>query len=437
MKILIISHNPTSSYQNMGKTFLSLFHDFVEEELCQLYIYPSVPDIERCESYYRVTDKEALKSCFGMRNIGREIKSDEIKSATKSLFTDKRDEALYRNPKNKKPFRMLLRDDVWRFSHWYNKNLRRWIEKEQPTCIFIAPGTGKFLYNIAIKLSKKYKLPIVSYLCDDYYFLKPHCGFWGRKYSKLFKHKIEELFSITSCFIAINKEIARVYSEKFHLPSITIMTGSNYPIRQDIKKDDNVTSITYMGNIRCNRFYSLVEIGEKLDEINAEYGTNYELNIYTAEKDGEILETLSKCLSIKLKGFVSGEEFDKIFHSASMLLHVEAFDEKSIDLVKYSISTKIADSLGSGICLFAYGPSSVASMQHLIDNDCAICATSRDELKAKLLLAFNNKEERERVARNGLVAAHNFHDSELNSKILYDNLKRVSESVIGESFTGK
>ena len=55
----------------------------------------------------------------------------------------------------------------------------------------------------------------------------------------------------------------------------------------------------------------------------------------------------------------------------------------------------------------------------------------------KLLLAFNNKEERERVARNGLVAAHNFHDSELNSKILYDNLKRVSESVIGESFTGK
>lgn len=428
MKVLLISHNPISTYQNMGKTFLSLFHDFAKEELCQLYIYPSVPDIERCESYFRVTDKEALKSCFGKRKIGRVIATEEILTAKRKLFEDERDETLYRNPKNQKAFRMLLRDDVWRFSHWYNKNLRRWIEKEQPTCIFVAPGTGKFLYNIAIKLSKKYNLPIVSYICDDYYFLKSKRGFLEKRCSRQLKRKIEELFSRTSYIIAISKEISVSYSKKFLLPCLTVMTGSNYPIQHDIRQSETITSLTYMGNIRCNRFHSLAEIGAMLDEINAEYSTDYTLQIYTSETNEEILQCLKRYSSVKLKGFVSGEEFDEVFHSADMLLHVEAFDEESIDRVKYSVSTKIADSLGSGICLFAYGPACVSSMKHLIENDCAICATSKDELKEKLLLAFNNRVVREEKACNALVTAHKYHNQDVTSREVYSLMEKISES---------
>ena len=44
MKVLIISHNPISNQSNMGKTFLSLFSQFDKEELCQLYIYPVIPN---------------------------------------------------------------------------------------------------------------------------------------------------------------------------------------------------------------------------------------------------------------------------------------------------------------------------------------------------------------------------------------------------------
>ena len=428
MKVLLISHNSISTYQNMGKTFLSLFNCFQKEELCQLYIYPSIPDVEKCESYYRISDREALKSCFGKRKIGRVIATEEILTAKRRLFENERDEMFYRNPKNQKAFRSLLRDDIWKYSHWYNKNLGGWIEKEQPTCIFVAPGTGKFLYNIAIKLSKKYNLPIVSYICDDYYFVKPKRGFLEKIFSKRLKLKIEELFSRTEYIVAISKEISAAYAEKFHLPSITIMTGSNYPIRQNIVQSESIASLTYMGNIRCNRFHSLAEIGAMLDEINAELSTDYTLRIYTAEKNEEILKCLEKYSSVKLNEFVAGEEFDEIFHSANMLLHVEAFDEESIDRVKYSVSTKIADSLGSGICLFAYGPACVSSMKHLIENDCAICAVSKDELKEKLLLAFRNRELREEKARNALITAQKYHNQDVTSREFYSLMEKTSES---------
>lgn len=76
MKLLIISHNPMSTYNNMGRTLCGLFNRFSKEELCQLYIYPSVPDVDRCGSYYRITDKDVLKSYFLLKVKGNEIYPD-------------------------------------------------------------------------------------------------------------------------------------------------------------------------------------------------------------------------------------------------------------------------------------------------------------------------------------------------------------------------
>lgn len=61
MKVLLISHNSISTYQNMGKTFLSLFNCFQKEELCQLYIYPSKNSI--IESCLRI-----LTNLLGKKN---------------------------------------------------------------------------------------------------------------------------------------------------------------------------------------------------------------------------------------------------------------------------------------------------------------------------------------------------------------------------------
>lgn len=417
MKILIISHNPISTYQNMGKTLESLFYKFDRSELCQFYIYPSIPDSDKCGSYYRITDKDVLRSYYKFKVLGREI-SPELNRH--QMFSDEKDEQLYRNRKNKTAVRMLVRDSMWKLSHWFNADLRKWVDAEAPTCIFVVPGTAKFLYDIALKISKYKKIPIITYICDDYYFVNKPDGVLERIKTAMLHKKIEKLMKNSKQLVLICDELKEIYSKNFGIPAITVMTGSNYPIGSDVCVCDSPKTITYMGNIRCNRFYSLAEIGRALDEINTENGTDYRLDIYSGEKDASILAHFEGINSINFCGFVGGEDFDRVFHAAELLLHTESFDEASIDSVKHSVSTKIADTMGSGIPMIAYGPDCVSSMKHLIRNDCAVCITSREELKAKLLNAFEDTEELKRVATNGLKAADIFHNSEKTSAYFYD-----------------
>ncbi len=409
MKVLIISHNPITTYESMGKTMLTLLSAFRKEELCQLYVYPTIPDVDKCNSYYRITDKDVLKSYYKFKVVGKEILKEEILSAKSQLFEKVGDEKLYRNVKNKKASRKILRDLMWKCACWYNKALKQWVEREKPTHIFVAPGDAKFLYDIVSKISKKFNLPIVTYVCDEYYFVKKKQGLDALHQKKLDK-KIETLMAKTSHIIAICEKIKDCYSEKFSVSATTIMTGTNYPVASEPKSVQKIEKITYLGNIRLNRYLSIAQVGRALDEINVEYGTEYALDIYTGEKDETILSAFDNIKSINLCGYVSGEEFDEVFKNSHALMHVEAFDEDSIDRVKHSISTKIADSLASGICLFAYGPNEVASIQYLQDNNCAIVCTAQDKLKENLLCLFNSNYDRQKIVQNALNVAKQNHD---------------------------
>ena len=103
MKVLILSHNPITTYQNMGKTLLSLFSSFNISELCQLYIYPTIPDIEKCNSYYRITDRDVFKSYARFGKVkSRVIQNNEININKHSLFETENDEAFLTKTKNKK-----------------------------------------------------------------------------------------------------------------------------------------------------------------------------------------------------------------------------------------------------------------------------------------------------------------------------------------------
>lgn len=407
MKLLIISHNPMSTYNNMGRTLCGLFNRFSKEELCQLYIYPSVPDVDRCGSYYRITDKDVLKAYALLKVRGKEVKPE---LENHNLFDTIRDAKLYGNRKNKKPFRMLARDIMWNFSAWYNKDLKGWLDKEKPDKIFIAPGEAKFIYNMAIKISKKYNIPIVTYICDDYYFIKKPKTLLARVCWQSLRKTINKLMLCTSQVVAICDDINKTYSKYFSVPATTIMTNTSYDIVNDISVSRKPQTLKYMGNIGCNRYSSLAEIGMALDEINSDQGTNYQFKIYSGESDEKIISHFDGIDSIEYCGFISGEEYKKVFYSSDILLHVEAFDSKSIDTVKYSVSTKIADILSSGIPLLAYGPAEVASMKHLIDNGCAVTACTKEELKQKLIAMLANPEQCEQLAIKGLEIAEKLHN---------------------------
>ena len=424
MKVLIISHNPVTNQSNMGKTFMSLFSGFQSSELCQLYIYPTLPNSRYCGAYYRITDKQVVKSLLKFRCPGGEIRPDQIREDQKA-YEDAGDESLYRSRKNKSALRRLGRDALWMLSRWYSPELKKWLDREAPDCIFVSPGVAKFIHNFALRIAKDRKIPIVTYVCDEYYFVKQPDSWLDQLRLWLLRRKIEKLMANTAHLVAISDELKEDYGEKFAVSVTKLMTGAAFSAAFAPKVTENPDTIRYFGNIRCNRFVSLGEIGWELDAINRELGTQYKLEIYTAEKDAQILDSLRRYESIRLCPFVSGEAFTKALEESQLLLHVEAFDEASVDYVKHSVSTKIADSLASGIPFLAYGPECISSMLHLRRSGCAMTAVSREELRSMLLTAFTDPETRGRVAANALATARVYHDTKANG----EKLRQILESV--------
>lgn len=426
MKVLIISHNPISTYQNMGKTMLSLFSEFPKDEVYQLYIYPSVPDIDICKSYYRMTDKSVIKGVFLRHVYGEETFPN---SAIHTKFENDKDRTLYNNPKNSKSYRQILRDIAWKIAPWWNRELRGWLERIKPDCIFLAPGNNIFIYDIALKIASKYKIGIISYICDDYYFIKQPKRLLERIRSYFVRRKIRETLGKSQAIVTICEELRQIYSDYFKKQTIMIMTGSNYEIATEIKSKKEINSITYMGNLSCNRDVSIYDVGATLDQLNKTSEKKYYLDIY-ANLSSELKRKFSSINSIRLHDFVSGNEFRRVFVNAELFLHVEDFSEESIDRVKHSVSTKIADVLASGIPLFAYGPENVASMNHLRKNRCAICVTHKKDLKSTLERVFCEQEIRDAVAKQGLVIARQYHNSHHDSKKLYRFIERICNKMI-------
>lgn len=424
MKILLLTHNPVCTYNNMGKTLLSLFSEFGKEELCQLYIQPTTPDTNTCKSYYQITDKQVLKSLMTFKIPGKIVTQESIEDFIIYINNNPSSSFIPKRGSSSAVSR-LARDFMWKISRWNSKNLKSWLDFEAPDCIFLAPGYAKFIYDLALRISVDRNIPIISYICDDYYFVNTPDTLLDCYQLYSLKKKIDKSMKKTDKLIAISEGIKNTYGQHFNLDSRVIMTGSNLSVNSKKTLKSTISDLYYFGNVGANRYISLIDIGVVLSEINIENNSNIKLRIYTAESDKSILEKLNNIDSIHVFGFVSGQEYENIFSNADMLVHIEAFDEQSIDLVKFSVSTKIADALASGIPLLAYGPESVSSIQHLVSNNCALTATDKKQLKEVLVNGLFNKSVRENVVNNAIITANRFHNKANNSKMLKDIIAEV------------
>lgn len=94
--------------------------------------------------------------------------------------------------------------------------------------------------------------------------------------------------------------------------------------------------------------------------------------------------------------------------------------------VKYSISTKIADSLASGTPILAYGPKEVASFKYLSKYDVAFIANDITELETVLISLIENKSRQQEIVCRACELAKYNHNMKQNS----NTVKKVMEQVV-------
>ena len=381
-KILVICYNPLSRSNSNGRTLQNLLYNYPQEKIMQLYFENSLPDSETIvNDFYRITDRDVLKNFFS-KNKGRILQK-------KNDITTRENKILDHIQKNRlNNFYRLIRNLMWILNFTNNSKLEKWIHEGNPDYILLMSGNNPFIDKIALRIKKKFKLPIVLYNCEDYYLkVKPKNWFalLSRAISDNYFKKI-----MRSSLISIynSEELKESFSLQFRHKSIIIHNPSELIFKRH-QINDTCRKISYIGNISNSRHESLTLVADELSK----YGLK--LDVYGNIQNPEARELLLNNQNIIYHGVVSYNESISALENSDIVIHAESFDKKRERDLKHAFSTKVADTLMLGACFFVYAPATLAVTKYLIAEQAACVATSRIELTNKLKELVLNRETRE------------------------------------------
>ena len=284
-----------------------------------------------------------------------------------------------------------------------------------------------------MKIARKYHLPVISSFGDDYYSIPTS---WSHPIIKLqsdiLKHKINQFVNFSNYVLTINKTFSEYYKAEFKISERIEPLYMGASIQFDSGKCrhrlcGNALILSFIGNQSLGRWENLLEIGRTLDQYNTENQTEHCLKVY-----GSILPEFekesSKISSIRVMGRIQGSDVKDAILTSDVLIHTESFKNEYINQTRFSLSTKIADSLSSGKLLLAYGPKQVASMQHLIENTCAYCIVEKRELCPMLFEMLKKQNEWDKIIAQEINVAKEYHNTPKNS----NRMRNVVENVINQ-----
>ena len=414
-KILIISNASLNQSDSNGRTILRLVDCFGKEQKTQFYTYGN-PDFNECNSFYHVSDRDALHSLLKFETKNGEVDTSSVISAVSSQTKKKG---------KKTPLKMLIREVVWKYGRWNNKYLKKWINDVSPSCILVVAGDNCFTLDLARNIAKEKNIPIFLYSTEEYPFkdynfvTKRFSLFyliWRRKLLKAYK-RIEK-FVRNGVF---NSEaLAKLYESKYSYNCSCIYQSSNIDFVENCHIQ-NTPVVSYLGNLGLNRHKALIEIANVLSGICPEA----KLNIY-GNANETVKKTLEEKPNIILHGFVSYDEVVRVIHNSTLLIHAEYNDPFYNRDLKYAFSTKITDSVCSGTPFLIYAPIEYEETLFLKNNKCAFVANNRKELEFVLADAlFDHKKRKEIVSNARLIK-----DSYFTNK---GEFKKIVEEALNES----
>lgn len=416
-RILIISHNPINTTDNMGKTLGNIFSGFDEKELCQLYFREQNVEAKNCEKFFCIDDVSMVKSV-----INRFYKTGKIvKNNTIIKKPNEAEEEIFQKGKKRTGSIYILRNLLWRIGKWNTKELKAWLKEMNPSAIFFAAGDYTFSFNIALKISKMFNIPLYVYYTDEYY---RKDSTENKLISRIAKSQYRRVFRkiMKNCknYFTITQNMLEFYEKEFSKRGMLLVNITELYFEPQKYSDKTSLNISYIGNLGYGRWKNIIEIKEMIDEINSNARTRYNLKVYSGEKDKNILTAIKTSLNTEeYQGEISKEAVIEKMKDADILIHVEGFEEVNKERVKYSLSTKIPDILASKRIMLAYGPKDVASIQYIYDNNVGLIANNKEELKTILQDLIENKIDVKQILENANNLIEKNHRIKDIHKILY------------------
>ncbi len=380
IRVLVVSNSCFSMNDSNGRTLAKYFSScFLKSNIAQIYIH-GVSDKTVCANYYQISDKDALRSFIQRREYGHIVETTGMQQQASSNPSAK---------KMKTPFKLLLREMVWKYGKWSGPSLKKWIADFHPTHIFLFLADNAFLIDFANKLAVELRIPIIAYTTEDYYFKDYNYVTKRRSLAYLLLHrKVQHAYrrceSGISTGIFNTPLLTMKFASEFAFPCKCLFAQSDIDFIPNAElPKDGCLKVSYLGNLGLNRHEALMEIANTLHDLVP--GTK--LHVYGKVPEAVEDEFLAN-KNIKYEGFVNYERVVSVLHESNLLVHAEYDDDYNRKDLKFAFSTKIADSVCSGTPLLMYGNELLTETDFLINHQCAFVASHADELKEVLKSAL-------------------------------------------------
>lgn len=424
-KILIVGTVPYNE-KSTSRAFASYFSGMPRENLAQIFSNTKKPVKGHCNTLYQITDQRMLQRRFNRKIMtGKVFHYDELETAWKDNDLEVNSNTvakMYSIGKNKYSLVYLIRKCIWKKKYWCTPELDQWLEDFKPDCVFLSFSDDFFIPQIALYVSKKFDVPIISSIGDDYYFnynrtISPLYHIYKLSYRAL----IRRVFAHPGSAIYIGDKIRDKYNSEFALNGKTVYLTSSIERRKYKPINRKAPKISYFGNIRLGRNESLLDIANALGKINP----SYKLDVYSNEDDSAYYQMFIDHSNVEYHGSIPYAEVQKKTAESDVLIVVEGFKKKDVDITRYSLSTKVADSLSSGAAVFAYGSRDCGTIEYAESIGCIVTCVDKNELEESLRsLIFDTARQKENYEKSADVVAKN-HRLEKSVEIFESVVKDV------------
>lgn len=445
---LVIQNNPFSDQTGNGKTVASMLSEWDREHLAQIYVSDLEPDFSICRHYFKMSDRDALCSflsgrAFGIPSDGNTAAgipcmADDRKNGTRRETSGRRklENGLIQSLENcvkESSFAAVVRDWIWRGSHWKNRRLCDWLDKIRPDFVYLIAGNMSVFYDMALFICRRYHIPLYIQIGDDYFIYRSGLSPWKNIHRIRMSGCLEKAIAQSVCVFAICQKLAWIFKKKYggrYFVCMNCVEMKKDRIRNCSMRTGRPLRLVYAGNLGINRYKVLHLIGQALLELGQEEGIHARLEIYSSYlPEKRVRKKLELAPVMTFCGSRYGEELEQVKQDADILVHVEAFERRYRQLTYTAMSTKISEYLAAGRVILAVGPEEAASIGFLLRHDVAMVVSEYEKqaVKAQIRSYYRHPETYADMRRRAVRLAGEKFSKRKNARRIYKIISTAGE----------
>lgn len=409
----MVSTIPSWSQRSGSNTFSTLFTGYPKDKLANIYTRADLPDSEVCDRYFRILESSVIKSCIKPIATGCEVKKAKSDSNNDEAISERKRYSFF--TRHRWRIFLWLRELGWKLGNWKSAQLDEFLEDYSPD-VFVFHIESYWYFNRLNKyiISKAQPSKVIGYLWDDNFTYKQQPYSLFAKIHRYFtRRQVKELVGLCDTVFTISPKMQQECDQEFGINSILLTKPLLVSNKTEYTYNKNKPiRIVYSGSLVIGRDKAIEMLVECLKEINRN-GIRIYLDIYSGTALSEKKRKLLDVPGISnFKGHLPQKQVFKEQETCDILLFVENPNNKYHNEARLSFSTKITDYLSRNRAILAIGPSDIAPMEYLKNENAAMTCSSKQDILAALSMIVENPKILSDLAYNAYSCGERNHSQE-------------------------